>query len=60
MKNLDDINDFPITYKKEDFGEDFLWGVSTAAFQTQENHEKFNGEQSFLDEFPSKKNSITF
>lgn len=57
MKNQDVINDITINYKKEDFGDEFLWGVSTATFQTEENHDKFSEGQSFGDEFSSKKNS---
>ena len=54
MSQLD--NNFIL--KKEDFGEDFLWGISTSATQTEGNSKDDGKGDSIWDEFARKKNVI--
>jgi len=54
MSFIDKIQNF----NKEDFGEDFLWGVSSSATQTEGNHEGDGKGVSIWDEFSTKKNNI--
>lgn len=58
MKNSEQIIDNPIQFTRQDFGEDFFWGVSTSAFQSEGNQEKFGRGNSIWDEFSKKKNNI--
>jgi beta-glucosidase len=51
MSQLD--NNF--IFKKEDFGEDFLWGISTSATQTEGNTKDDGKGDSIWDEFARKK-----
>jgi len=48
----------PFVLTKNDFGEDFLWGVAASAFQTEGGHDKDGKGRSIWDEFSSKKNAI--
>jgi len=50
------INNY--NFKKEDFGENFLWGVSTSAVQTEGNTKDDGKGDSIWDEFSRKKNAI--
>ena len=45
-------------FKKEDFGDDFLWGISTSATQTEGNTKDDGKGDSIWDEFARKKNAI--
>ena len=50
--------DSTFSYTKEDFGEDFLWGIATSAFQT-EGHQDTSGKgASIWDEFSARKKTI--
>ncbi|MUH35829.1 beta-glucosidase [Zobellia amurskyensis] len=42
----------------KDFGEDFIWGVSTAAYQIEGAHQKHGKGKSIWDEFVTKKGTI--
>ena len=55
MKNPEYTIDNSFTFKKEDFGDDFLWGVSTSAFQTEGNTDALGRGKSIWDEFSNKK-----
>ena len=44
--------------QKEDFGKDFIWGVSTAAYQIEGAHDKDGKGPSIWDTFVSKRNKI--
>lgn len=43
---------------KEDFGKEFIWGVSTAAYQIEGAHDQYGKGLSIWDEFVSKRNKI--
>lgn len=58
MKNPDHMINPSMDYTKEDFGEDFLWGVSTSAFQTEGHHNTFGKGASIWDEFATRKKTI--
>jgi beta-glucosidase len=45
-------------FKKEDFGDDFLWGISASATQTEGNTTDDGKGDSIWDEFARKKNAI--
>ncbi|MEO8583790.1 MAG: GH1 family beta-glucosidase [Flavitalea sp.] len=45
-------------FSREDFGEDFIWGVSTAAFQTEGAYQKNGKGISIWDNFTQKKGRI--
>lgn len=47
-----------MNYKKEDFGEDFIWGISASAVQTEGAHDLHGKGISIWDEFVTKKNKI--
>lgn len=55
IKNQEDSN---FSFHKNDFGEDFLWGVSASAFQTEGAHDKDGKGLSIWDEFSNKKGVI--
>ncbi|GAA4796443.1 GH1 family beta-glucosidase [Olivibacter ginsenosidimutans] len=44
--------------RKSDFGDDFVWGVSTAAFQIEGAHDQDGKGASIWDEFSKKKGKI--
>lgn len=44
--------------KRSDFGEDFSWGVSTAAYQIEGAHNKYGKGNSIWDEFVKRKRKI--
>ena len=44
--------------KNEDFGSDFVWGISTAAYQTEGAHAHHDKGMSIWDRFVSKKGTI--
>lgn len=44
-----------MNYKKEDFGEDFIWGISASAVQTEGAHDHHGKGLSIWDEFVTKK-----
>lgn len=44
--------------KREDFGNDFKWGVSTAAYQVEGAHNKYGKGPSIWDEFTKRKGKI--
>ena len=45
-------------FSKEDFGDDFIWGVSSSALQTEGAYCHDGKGQSIWDEFVTKKNNI--
>jgi beta-glucosidase len=45
-------------YTKNDFGDDFIWGISASAFQTEGADHKDGKGKSIWDEFASKKKAI--
>ncbi|WP_037373737.1 GH1 family beta-glucosidase [Salinimicrobium xinjiangense] len=47
-----------LSFKKEDFGEDFIWGISTAAYQIEGSHRAGGKGLSIWDVFTSKKDKI--
>ena len=51
-------SDLPIAFTKEDFGPDFVWGISTSALQTEGSINIDGKGLSIWDEFTSKKNKI--
>lgn len=53
MNNLDNIIISSLDYTKSDFGDDFLWGVSSSAFQTEGQNDKYGKGMSIWDEFSS-------
>ena len=53
-----DSNIKKFTLSKKDFGSDFLWGVSTSAFQTEGAVDKDGKGPSIWDEFSSRRNKI--
>jgi beta-glucosidase len=59
MRAPDHSFDNSNNFSREDFGEDFLWGVSTSAFQTEGQANKYGRGNSIWDEFCKKKNTIT-
>ncbi len=46
-------------FSKEDFGTDFKWGVSTAAYQIEGAHDKDGKGPSIWDNFSQRKRKIT-
>ncbi|MEP6673904.1 MAG: GH1 family beta-glucosidase [Ferruginibacter sp.] len=48
-----------MAFKKEDFGNDFIWGVSTAAYQIEGAHDADDKGPSIWDEFSQKKKKIS-
>jgi len=48
----------PFNLKPEDFGKDFTWGVSTAAYQIEGAHNLHNKGVSIWDQFTAKKGKI--
>lgn len=58
MKKLEQNIDLSFNYTKADFGDDFLWGVASSAFQTEGHHNKFGRGESIWDEFSSRKKAI--
>ncbi len=48
----------PINLNKTDFGDDFVWGVSTAAYQTEGAYVKDNKGMSIWDDFTAKPKTI--
>jgi len=58
MKNLEQNIDINFNYTKADFGDDFLWGVSSSAFQTEGSNDKSGRGSSIWDEFSSRKKAI--
>ena len=47
-----------MNYKKEEFGKDFIWGVSASAAQSEGAHQRHGKGLSIWDEFVTKKNNI--
>ncbi|MEX2597097.1 MAG: family 1 glycosylhydrolase, partial [Salibacteraceae bacterium] len=45
-------------YSKSDFGEDFIWGISSSAYQTEGAHNLDGKGPSIWDEFTSRKGRI--
>lgn len=45
-------------FSKEDFGDDFKWGVSTAAYQIEGSHNKDGKGNSIWDEFSQRRKKI--
>lgn len=45
-------------FTKSDFGDDFIWGVSTSALQTEGAHNKHGKKESIWDVFVTQKNKI--
>lgn len=58
MKNLDTTNDISFNYKKDDFGDDFFWGVSTPTFHSEAKNNQFINGLNIWNELSNKKNSI--
>ncbi|GEC79220.1 GH1 family beta-glucosidase [Flavobacterium aquatile] len=58
MKNHDNLVGKTFNYNKSDFGDDFLWGISTSAFQTEGFNDKFGRGPSIWDEFSKKEKAI--
>lgn len=48
----------PIDLKKTDFGDDFIWGVSTAAYQIEGGYAKDDKGMSIWDDFTAKPKKI--
>ncbi len=56
---MDFQSDYPdFSYCANDFGEDFIWGVATAAFQIEGAHDQHQKGASIWDVFTDKKGSI--
>ena len=47
-------------FSREDFGNDFKWGVSTAAYQIEGAHDKDGKGMSIWDQFCNKKWKIAY
>lgn len=46
------------SFTKSDFGDDFIWGVSTSALQTEGAHDQYGKKASIWDVFVTQKNKI--
>lgn len=44
--------------RRSDFGEDFSWGTSTAAYQIEGAHNKYGKGNSIWDEFVKRKGKL--
>ncbi|MGN6533971.1 MAG: family 1 glycosylhydrolase [Ginsengibacter sp.] len=47
-----------MSFSKNDFGKDFTWGVSTAAYQIEGGYDMHSKGKSILDVFVKQKNKI--
>ncbi len=54
MKNLEQNIDKNFNYSKSDFGDDFILGVASSAFQAERNNDAFRKGASIWDEFSSR------
>jgi beta-glucosidase len=57
--NLESTNDITFQLDKDQFGEDFIWGVSSSALQTEGAHDKEHKGLSIWDEFSNKSGVIS-
>jgi beta-glucosidase len=58
MKHVGEKNDVFLNYTKEDFGDEFIWGVSSSCFQMDRHQDKSNEGKSILDKSASRKKAI--
>ncbi len=58
MKNLEQNTHINFNYTNANFGDDFLWGIVSSAFQTEGNHDNFGKGASIWDEFSSRNKAI--